>query len=103
MLLPADKARYVGEAGRDGGGGDAQARRWTQPKPCTVEYEELPYLVETEKALRPGNAPRSGTRLPDNVLVDTEFGDAKAKTDQAFAKAAHVVQVLLQHRTRDRA
>ncbi|HEY1980421.1 MAG TPA: molybdopterin cofactor-binding domain-containing protein, partial [Xanthobacteraceae bacterium] len=89
VLLPIDKARYVGEPvvmvvaeTRNQATDAAEA--------VTVEYEELPYLVETEKALRPGNAPL-WDETPGNVLVDTEFGD-KAKTDQAFAKAAHVVK-----------
>jgi carbon-monoxide dehydrogenase large subunit len=89
MLLPADKARYVGEPVAMVVA-ETRNQALDAAEAVIVEYEELPYLVETEKALKPGNAP-VWDETPDNVLVDTEFGD-KAKTDQAFAKAAHVVK-----------
>jgi len=89
VLLPTDKARYVGEPVAMVVA-ETRSQAMDAAEAVTVEYEELPYLVETEKALRPGNAPL-WEETPDNVLVDTEFGD-KAKTDQAFAKAAHVVK-----------
>ncbi len=89
VLLPVDRARYVGEPVAMVVA-ETRNQAMDAAEAVTVEYEELPYLVETEKALRPGNAPL-WDETPDNVLVDTEFGD-KAKTDQAFAKAAHVVK-----------
>ena len=55
-----------------------------------VAYEELPFVLHSEDAMRPG-APAVWDEVPDNVLVDTPFGDAEA-TDRAFARAAHVVK-----------
>ena len=54
-----------------------------------VEYEELPFVVGSENAAAPG-APAIWDEVPDNVFVDTRFGDWEA-TDAAFAKADHVV------------
>ncbi|MDB5599045.1 MAG: coxL2 [Xanthobacteraceae bacterium] len=88
MLLPADKARHVGEAvamvvadTRDQAQAAAEA--------VAVEYEELPWVADTLAAAEP-DAPRLWDELPDNVLVDSSFGDAVA-TDAAFARAPHVV------------
>ncbi|MGD0023852.1 MAG: xanthine dehydrogenase family protein molybdopterin-binding subunit, partial [Xanthobacteraceae bacterium] len=87
MLLPADKARYVGEAvamvvaeTREQAEDAAEAVR--------VEYEELPWIERSEDALVPG-APAVWDEAPDNVLVDTFFGD-RERTDRAFAAADHV-------------
>src|SRR5271154_5962700 len=72
MLLPADKVRHVGEA-------------------VAVEYEELPWVAATQDALMP-DAPIVWDEAPDNVLVDTSFGDAGA-TERAFAAADHIVEM----------
>jgi aerobic carbon-monoxide dehydrogenase large subunit len=89
MLLPADKARYVGEPVAMVVA-ETRSQALDAAEAVAVDYEELPYLVETEKALDPSNAPL-WDETPDNVLVDTEFGD-KEKTEAAFARAAHVVK-----------
>jgi carbon-monoxide dehydrogenase large subunit len=88
MLLPADKARHVGEAvamvvaeTRD----QAQAAA----ELVMVDYEELPWVAATSAAAEP-DAPRLWDELSDNVLVDATFGDVEA-TDAAFARAPHVV------------
>jgi len=88
MLLPADKARHVGEAvamvvaeSRD----QAQAAS----ESVIVDYEVLPWVADTAAATA-SDAPRVYDELPDNVFVDGSFGDAEA-TDAAFARAAHVV------------
>ena len=91
--LPADKARFVGEAiamivaetlhaAKDG------AER------LDVDYEVLPAVVETEAAARQDaprvhDDPRSGAR--SNVCFDAELGD-EAATAAAFAGAAHVTR-----------
>ena len=56
-----------------------------------IDYENLPVVVETAKAAEPG-APRLWDGMPSNLLLDAEVGDAAA-TEQAFAKAAHVVRL----------
>ena len=89
VLLPADKARYVGEPVAMVVA-ETRAQAMDAAEAVEVEYQELPYTVRTEDALEPGHAPL-WDETPDNVLVDTTFGDKDA-TDQAFAKAAHVVK-----------
>jgi aerobic carbon-monoxide dehydrogenase large subunit len=89
-LLPTDKVRHVGEAvvmvvartsnqAHDG----AEAVR--------VTYEQLAAVTDSRAALAPG-APAIWPDVPDNVLVDTLFGDADA-TERAFAAADHVVRI----------
>ena len=87
-LLPADKARHVGEAvamvvaeTRD------QAKAAAE---CVeVTYDVLPWVADASAAVGAA-APRLWDEMPDNVLVDASFGDAE-ETDKAFKRAAHVV------------
>ena len=55
-----------------------------------VDYEPLPAVVSTAKAMEPGSA-KVWEGCPDNVSFIELIGD-KAATDAAFAKAAHVVK-----------
>jgi len=55
-----------------------------------VDYEDLPAVVSTAQAAASG-APRVWEECPDNVCFVELVGD-KAKTDAAFAQAAHVVK-----------
>src|SRR5499426_3159032 len=88
LLLPTDKVRHVGEA-------VAMVVAETMPQALdaaeavAVDYDVLPGIYHSEDAMRPG-APVIWKEVPDNVAVDTWFGDRKA-TDEAFARAAHVV------------
>src|SRR5262245_11316059 len=90
LLLPADKARHVGEA-------VAMVVAATLPQALdaaeavAVDYEVLSGVYHSEDAMRPG-APVVWDEVPDNVPVDTLFGDKEA-TDRAFAQADHVVAV----------
>jgi carbon-monoxide dehydrogenase large subunit len=87
-LLPIDKVRHVGEA-------VAMVVAETLPQAqdaaeaVAVAYEALPSIADTQVALAPG-APAIWNEVPDNVLVDTRFGDMQA-TERAFARADHVV------------
>ena len=90
LLLPADKVRHVGEAlamvvaaTREQAADAAEA--------VEVEYQELASVARSEDALRPG-APAVWDEVPDNVVVDTKFGDSAA-TGRAFAAADHVVRM----------
>ncbi|HEY6242250.1 MAG TPA: xanthine dehydrogenase family protein molybdopterin-binding subunit [Burkholderiales bacterium] len=91
-LLPTDKARHVGEAvamvvaeTRDQALDAAEA--------VEVEYEELPWVTHSEDALEGGKgAPSVWDEVPDNVLVDTVFGNREA-TDGAFATADRIVKM----------
>jgi carbon-monoxide dehydrogenase large subunit len=88
LLLPTDKARHVGEA-------VAMVVAETAPQAADaaealeVEYQELPFVLHSEDAMKSG-APAVWDEVPDNILVDTSFGDSAA-TDRAFMTASHVV------------
>ena len=88
--LPADKARHVGEAvamvvaeTRDLARDAAEL--------LDVAYEPLPWIVDTATAAE-GAGPSVWEEVPDNIPVDTVFGDPAA-TDAAFAGADHVVRM----------
>jgi aerobic carbon-monoxide dehydrogenase large subunit len=89
-LLPVDRVRHVGEA-------VAMVVAETLPQALDaaeaveVAYDELPRVTGSEAAILPG-APAVWEEVPDNVLVDTLFGD-NATTDRAFAGADHVVKM----------
>jgi carbon-monoxide dehydrogenase large subunit len=86
--LPADKARHVGEAVAMVVA-ETKAQAMDAAEAVEVRYEELPFVLHSEDAMQPG-APAVWNEAPDNVLVDTLFGNLEA-TDRAFTRAAHVV------------
>lgn len=88
MLLPADKARHVGEPVAMVVA-ETRAQATDGAEALNVVYEELPFVCQSEDAMKPG-APAVWDELPHNILVDTHFGD-KAGTDKAFSEAAHTV------------
>ena len=88
VLLPADKARHVGEAVAMVVA-ETKAQAMDAAEAVAVNYEELPFVLHSENAMRPG-APLLWDEAPNNVTIDTIFGNVAA-TDQAFARAAHVV------------
>ena len=90
LLLPVDKARYVGEAVAMIVA-ETTAQALDAAEAITIEYEELPWVAESEAALAAG-APAVWDEAPDNVIVDTHFGNAQA-TERAFAVADHVVKM----------
>jgi carbon-monoxide dehydrogenase large subunit len=87
-LLPADKARHVGEAVAMVVA-ETKAQAMDAAEAIEVRYEELPFVLHSEDAMRAG-APVLWDEVPNNVTVETVFGNVEA-TDQAFARAAHVV------------
>ncbi|MFZ3354486.1 MAG: xanthine dehydrogenase family protein molybdopterin-binding subunit [Xanthobacteraceae bacterium] len=89
MLLPADKVRHVGEAVVMVVA-ETKAQAMDAAEAVEVQYEELPFVLHSEDALQPG-APTIWEQVPDNMTVETYFGDPEA-TDRAFARAAHVVK-----------
>ena len=88
LLLPADKARHVGEAVAMVVA-ETPAQAADAAEAVEIAYEPLPFVLHSEDAMQPG-APAVWDEDPTNVLVETFFGDAAA-TEQAFAKADHVV------------
>jgi carbon-monoxide dehydrogenase large subunit len=90
MLLPADRVRHVGEAVAVVVA-ETAAEAQDAAEAVAVVYEELPWAAQIPDALAPG-APVVWDEVPDNVLVDTAFGDAAA-TEAAFAAADHIVEM----------
>ena len=88
-LLPADKVRHVGEAVVMVVA-ETKAQAMDAAEAVEVRYDELPFVLHTEDAMQPG-APTLWDEVPNNITVETFFGDKEA-TDRAFARAAHVVK-----------
>jgi len=89
-LLPADKARHVGEAVAMVVA-ESHREALDAAEHVLVDYEPLPWVADSAAAIRDG-APVVWDEIPSNVCVDTTFGDTAA-TDAAFATAAHVVEM----------
>jgi aerobic carbon-monoxide dehydrogenase large subunit len=87
--LPADKARFVGEAVAVVIA-DTVAAAKDGAERVAIDCEVLPAVTDTLEAARP-DAPRLFEETPSNVVVDGELGD-RAATEAAFARAAHVVK-----------
>ena len=88
--LPTDRARYVGEAVAMVVA-VAKAQALDAAEAVEVTYEPLDAVSDTAVASDIG-APRLWEELPDNILIETLFGDAAA-TDAAFEGAAHIVSM----------
>jgi carbon-monoxide dehydrogenase large subunit len=69
---------------------ETQAQALDAAEMIAVDYEELPSITSTADAAKP-DAPRVWADAPDNISFVELIGD-KAKTDEAFANAAHVVK-----------
>ena len=90
LLLPHDKARHVGEAVAMVVA-ETQAQAFDAAEAVTIEYEELPCVIHSEDAMKPGT-PAVWDQVRDNILVDARFGNA-AETDRILANAPHVVSM----------
>ena len=87
-LLPADRARHVGEAVAMVVA-ETLAQAQDAAELVEVDYEQLPHVTETHRAFEAG-VPAVWDEVPDNTFIDTTFGDVAA-TDAAFAKADHII------------
>ncbi|MFN0302194.1 MAG: xanthine dehydrogenase family protein molybdopterin-binding subunit [Burkholderiales bacterium] len=87
-LLPDDKARHVGEAVAMVVA-ESRSLALDAAELVDVEYAELPWVIDSRQAASAG-APLLWDDVPDNVFIETWFGDREA-TDRAFARADHVV------------
>ena len=88
-VLAADRVRYVGEPVAAVVADTEQQARDAAER-VMIDYEELPCVVTIADALA-DNAPTLAD-APDNRVAETRYGDAAAAA-QAFAQAAHVVQL----------
>ncbi|HET9488571.1 MAG TPA: xanthine dehydrogenase family protein molybdopterin-binding subunit [Methylomirabilota bacterium] len=89
VLLPADRARHVGEAVAMVVA-ETRAQAADAAEAVRVTWEPLPFVVDTAEAAE-GRAPAVWDEVPTNVCVDCAFGSDEAAVDAAFARAAHVV------------
>ena len=87
--LPAERARYVGEAVAVVIA-ETPAAAAMGAELVEVDFKPLPALSDSLAALTP-DAPAVWPDRPDNLSLACTVGDATA-TDAAFATAAHVVQ-----------
>ena len=90
VLLPTDKVRYVGEAVVMVVA-ETKHQATNAAEAIDIDYEPLPAVTATGDAAQP-DAPRLWDDLPDNILIETFFGD-KTATDAAFNTAAHVIDM----------
>ena len=88
-LLPEDRVRYVGEAVAMVVAESLQ-QALDAVEAVSVDYSFLPHVTESKDAILPG-APQLYGHIENNILIDTEFGDALS-TEQAFATATHIVE-----------
>ena len=88
VLLPTDKVRHVGEAVTMVVA-ETLAQALDAAEAVAVDYEPLAFVVDARAAAAPG-APSVWEQKPDNICIETWFGDREA-TERAFAAARHVV------------
>jgi carbon-monoxide dehydrogenase large subunit len=88
--LPADRARFVGEAVAMVVAESLQVARDAAER-VRVAYEELPAAVLAADAAA-ASAPLLWDGRDANITVDADLGD-RAATDAVFARAAHVVRL----------
>src|SRR5262245_43333064 len=88
--LAVDKVRYVGE-GVVLVVAETLAIAKDAAELVAIDYEPLPAVIDTSAAAEPGAA-RLYDDARSNLFCEAEVGDAAA-TEQAFAKAAHVVRL----------
>jgi carbon-monoxide dehydrogenase large subunit len=89
LLLPWDNVRHVGEAVAMVVA-ETVSQALDAAEAVALDYEALPWNTDPEAAFT-GSAPAIWDEAPNNLLVDTMFGDAGA-ADRAFAAAGHVIR-----------
>jgi aerobic carbon-monoxide dehydrogenase large subunit len=87
--LATEKVRYVGDAVAVVIA-DTQANARAAAEAVSVEYEELPAVVNPVDALK-DDAPQLHPEAKNNLIFDWEIGEAQA-TDAALANSAHVTE-----------
>ena len=88
--LAHETVRYVGEPVA-AIIADTRAQARAARDAVWIEYEELPAVVDLQRAVAPG-APQVWPAAPDNIAAEMRHGDAAAAA-AAFARAAHVVSL----------
>ena len=88
--MPSERAMFVGQIVAMVIG-ETRAAALDAAEKVIVEYDSIPAVVEISAATAP-NAPVIDQQFPDNICFRLAFGD-KAKTEAAFAQAAHVTRI----------
>ncbi|RVT86806.1 xanthine dehydrogenase family protein molybdopterin-binding subunit [Rhodobacteraceae bacterium CCMM004] len=88
--LATDRVRFVGDAVAVVIA-ESQALARIAAEAVEVDYEELPAVVQADKALADG-APQVHDNAPGNLIYDWEIGDAAA-TDAALEGAHHITEM----------
>ena len=91
-LLASDKVRFAGESVALIVA-ETPAQALDAAELVEIDYEPLP-AVTAAAAARAADAPQLATEIPGNVCLDWRTGDT-AGADAAFARAAHVVALVL--------
>ncbi|MBR0969738.1 xanthine dehydrogenase family protein molybdopterin-binding subunit [Bradyrhizobium japonicum] len=89
-LLAHEVVRYAGEA-IAAVVAASRAEAQSAAEAIVVEYDVQPAVVDPVEAVKPG-APVVWPEAPDNIVGAMSYGDA-AKVDEAFASAAHTVEL----------
>lgn len=89
LFLPVDRARHVGEAVAFVVA-ETQAQALDAAEAVDITYDVLPFVTDARAAATAG-APSVWDEEPNNVCVETFFGDREA-TERAFSIARHVVE-----------
>src|SRR5947209_13496862 len=89
-LLAHEVVRYTGEAVA-AVVASSRAEAQSAAEAIVVEYDVQPAVVDPVAAVKPG-APLVWPEAPDNIVGAMSYGDA-ARVDEAFAKAAHTVEL----------
>ena len=92
--LAQERVRCVGEAVALVVAQNAAAAQ-DAAEAVSIEYRDLPAVVDAREALRPG-APQLHESVPGNLVLDFAGGDESA-TRAAFERAAHVVRLESYH------
>ncbi len=90
--LATEKVRYAGDAVAVVVA-ESQSIARNAAEAVEVDYEELPAVAHSDKALAAG-APQIHENAPGNLIYDWEIGD-EAATDAGLASAAHVTEMSL--------
>jgi carbon-monoxide dehydrogenase large subunit len=90
MPMPAEIVRYVGEPVA-AVIAETQTQARDAAEKIVIEWEVLPAVARAMDALKTG-APAIWSERANNISLEAEVGD-KAKTDAAFARAAHVTRL----------
>src|SRR6266568_2889295 len=89
-LLAHEVVRYTGEAVAAIVAA-SRAEAQSAAEAIVIEYDVQPAVVDPVEAVKPG-APVVWPDAPDNIVGAMSYGDA-AKVDDAFASAAHTVEL----------